>query len=73
MFALRESVVDIGRTEINAFLFIIIIIVVVIIIIIIVIIIIIIIIIITESESFWLAHTIKRLESHLRAAKTVNT
>ena len=72
MFALRESVVDIGRTEINAFLFIIII-VVVIIIIIIVIIIIIIIIIITESESFWLAHTIKRLESHLRAAKTVNT
>ena len=71
MFALRESVVDIGRTEINAFLFIII--VVVIIIIIIVIIIIIIIIIITESESFWLAHTIKRFDSHVRVAKTVNT
>ena len=69
MFALRESVVDIGRTEINAFLFIIIIVVVIIIIIIVIIII----IIITESESFWLAHTIKRLESHLRAAKTVNT
>ena len=69
MFALRESVVNIGRTEINAFLFIIIIVVVIIIIIIVIIII----IIITESESFWLAHTIKRLESHLRAAKTVNT
>ena len=68
MFALRESVVNIGRTEINAFLFIIIIVVVIIIIIIVIII-----IIITESESFWLAHTIKRLESHLRAAKTVNT
>ena len=68
MFALRESVVDLGRTEINAFLFIIIAVV-----IIIIIIVIIIIIIITESESFWLAHTIKRLESHLRAAKTVNT
>ena len=65
MFALRESVADIGRTEINAFLFIIIIIVAVIIIIII--------IIITESESFWLAHTIKRFDSHVRVAKTVNT
>ena len=67
MFALRESVADIGRTEINAFLFIIIIIVAVIIIIIIII------IIITESESFWLAHTIKRFDSHVRVAKTVNT
>ena len=66
MFALRESVADIGRTEINAFLFIIIIIVAVIIIIIII-------IIITESESFWLAHTIKRFDSHVRVAKTVNT